>query len=702
MAGTLELPVLREDLRLLPGATEADGSPTWLLYDPVRHRHFKLTHQAFDLLRLWPRLRAGHPGQVAREAGLDVDDQEVGELCEFLVQQQLVQVRDAAGMQRLQAAHDASRVDIWRWLVHHYLFIRVPLWRPDAFLQRTLPWIEPLFDPRVAWALRGLGVLGLLLVVQEWTAFSRTFQDFFSWEGLLFYGLALQFVKSARELGHAFTARRLGCRVTSIGVAFMVGAPVLYTDTTDAWRLTRARDRLRIVTAGVRTELYIAALATLAWCFLPEGAARSAAFFLATTSWVSSLVINLSPFLRFDGYFALSDAWGIENLQPRSFALARWQLREWLFGLGLPPPEPLPARRRRAMVAYALAVWIYRLTLFLGIALLVYHFAFKVLGILLFLIEIVWFIAMPIYKEIRPWWQGRHRLLRQPRTRWTLAVLAGLLLVVVVPWRPSLSMPAMLEAARFQEVFPPEPARVLAIAVRPGDRIEAGQVLFRLESPSLAQELAQAERQLAMVQAQDARKAGSETDLRDSPILAQKAQQLHARLQALRERQAQLEVRAPVAGRASRIQDLQAGQWVSRDEPLVSVRSDEGVRVVGLATESEVHRIRQGAQARWISDTGLRPALSLLVTRIDDTAVSVLPFPELASDHGGPIATRKVADGLWRPQQALYRVELAPLDAASAPAQREPGVLRVEAPPRSLLVEGLRHVAAVLIKESGF
>ena len=50
----------------------------------------------------------------------------------------------------------------------------------------------------------------------------------------------------------------------------------------------------------------------------------------------------------------------------------------------------------------------------------------------------------------------------------------------------------------------------------------------------------------------------------------------------------------------------------------------------------------------------------------------------------------------------LYRVELAPLDAASAPAQREPGVLRVEAPPRSLLMEGLRHVAAVLIKESGF
>lgn len=702
MAGVLELPVLREDLRLLAGAAEDDGAPTWLLYDPVRHRHFKLSHRAFDLLRIWSRLRSGDPGRIARESGLDVEDEELRDLSEFLVQQQLVKVRDASGTQRLQAAHDATRVDAWRWIVHHYLFIRVPLWRPDAFLQRALPWIEPLFDRRVVWTIRGLGFLGLLLVVQEWAAFSQTFQHFFSWEGLLWYGLALLLVKSAHELGHAFTARRLGCRVTSIGVAFMVGAPVLYTDTTDAWRLTRRRDRLQIVTAGVRTEIYIAALSTLAWCFLPDGPLRSAAFFLGTTSWISSVVINLSPFLRFDGYFALSDAWGIENLQPRSFALARWQLREWLFGLGLPAPEPLPPRRRRAMVAYAFAVWLYRLVLFLGIALLVYHFAFKVLGIILFLIEIVWFIAMPIYKEIRPWWHARQRLLRQPRTRWTLAVLAGLMVLVVLPWRPSISMPAMLEAASFQEMFPPESARILSIDVRPGDRVEAGQVLFRLESPSLTQDLAQAERQLAMIQAQDARKAGSETDLRDSPILAQKAAQLQARLQSLRERQVQLDVRAPVAGRASRLQDLQIGQWVSREAPLVSVRSDEGVRVVGLATESDVHRIRQGAQARWISDRGLRPTLTLQVTRIDDAAVSVLPFPELASDHGGPIATRKVADGLWRPQQALYRVELAPVSAASAPAQREPGVLRVEAPPRSLLLEGLRHTAAVLIKESGF
>src|SRR5690606_11708462 len=124
-----------------------------------------------------------------------------------------------------------------------------------------------------------------------------------SLEGFLLYGLTLVLVKSAHELGHALVSQRLGCRVASMGVAFLVMFPVLYTDTTDAWKLQSRRDRLRIVTAGVRTELYLALIATFLWGVLPDGSLRSAAFFIATTSWVTSVLVNISPFMRFDGYY---------------------------------------------------------------------------------------------------------------------------------------------------------------------------------------------------------------------------------------------------------------------------------------------------------------------------------------------------------------------------------------------------------------
>ena len=140
--------------------------------------------------------------------------------------------------------------------------------------------------------------------------------------------------------------------------------------------------------------------------FLPDGPLRTGVFVLATTSLIMGLLLNLNPFMRFDGYHILSDAVGVPNLQTRAMAVGRWLLREILFGVGAPCPEPGPRSAVLAFAFYAWAIWIYRLVLFLGIALLVYHFAFKALGIVLFLIEIVWFILCPSSRNGRRWWTG--------------------------------------------------------------------------------------------------------------------------------------------------------------------------------------------------------------------------------------------------------------------------------------------------------
>ena len=110
--------------------------------------------------------------------------------------------------------------------------------------------------------------------------------------------------------------------------------------------------------------------------------------------------------MRFDGYFLLMDAWDAPNLHPRSFAMARWRLREMLFGLNAPPPEALAPWKRRAFVVFAFAVWAYRLVLFVTIAVVVYHFFFKALGVLLFAVELGWFVARPLWREV--WGMGSH------------------------------------------------------------------------------------------------------------------------------------------------------------------------------------------------------------------------------------------------------------------------------------------------------
>ena len=47
------LPPLREELRLLPAATNRDGTPAWIVQDPVNNRFFRIGWIDFELLLRW-------------------------------------------------------------------------------------------------------------------------------------------------------------------------------------------------------------------------------------------------------------------------------------------------------------------------------------------------------------------------------------------------------------------------------------------------------------------------------------------------------------------------------------------------------------------------------------------------------------------------------------------------------------------------
>ena len=298
----MSLPSLRADLQLSVATPALDGSPRWTLADPVRGRYFKLGAAAMRLLRHWS---LGDPEQVLRaanrEPGLPLDGAELEQLLGFLRGHDLISALDPQQRASYSLKAAAQRQTLWQILLHQYLFFRIPLWRPDAFLNRAWPWIER-FGPR---ALRyGLPVtlgLGVFLVSRDWQRFIATFPHLFSLGGALAFGVALFFAKLCHEFGHAFMAKRAGCRVQSMGVAFMVLLPMFYTDVSDAWRVNDRRARLLIGAGGVLAELLLASIALLVWSLLPDGPGRTAAFMLASATWITTLVINLNPFMRFDG-----------------------------------------------------------------------------------------------------------------------------------------------------------------------------------------------------------------------------------------------------------------------------------------------------------------------------------------------------------------------------------------------------------------
>lgn len=699
----LPLPPLRDDLRLLPGPRARDGSPTWTIHDPVRNRYHRIGWTAFEMLARWDAgTGAALCARLGAETVLSAGAAEVEQMVRFLRANALVDMSSPADRSMWLRQAEAMRQHWSRWLLHNYLFFRIPLVRPDPFLRRAWPFVRPLFSPLAAWLMVLLAVGGVYMVARRWDAFLHTFTQFANLEGLAWMGVALVVTKILHELGHAFTAHRYGLRVPTMGVAFMVLWPVLYTDTSDGWRLTARRHRLAIAAAGVSVELGVAVLATFVWAFADDGPLRSAAFFLATAGWTASLAINLNPFMRFDGYYLLADWLDEPNLQPRAFALGRWALREILFGLGDPPPEALPKGRRRLLIAYAWATWIYRLILFLGIALLVYHFFIKVVGILLFAVEIGWFILKPVATEAKVWWERRKDLRLNVNMIGSLGALALLVAAVVVPWRTTVPLPAVLEAARSHEVHAPEPARVAQVLVQPGDMVKAGQPLAVLEAPDLDFQLRLTRLRVEVTQLTLDRAVTDDTMRGEVPLLTADLQKLMAEEAGFAARRNRMTVTAAVDGVATdMLPGLREGLWVDPKTVLLRVVGRGDGRIVAYAGQDDLPLLHADAPARFHPDDALAPALAARVVAVESVNRPVLDHAVLASDQGGGIAVRHDGQHRLKPERSVYRVVLA-LEDAAAPIQLRRGTARVEGRPESLAVRLWRTVIGVLIRESAF
>lgn len=692
------LPALRDDLSLLAGPCDHDGAPTWTLHDPLSNRFFRLPWAAFEILNRWHLGEAGAVAEsVCAETPLDIEAEDVAGMVEFLGRGQLLKVETRRDVARLLAAHDATKTSWLTWLLHHYLFFRIPLVRPNQFLDALLPYVDWL--GRRAFRLTTVVALvtGLFLVARQWDVFKATLVDHFSLSGLAAFGIALGLAKVVHELGHALTAKSYGLRVPTMGAAFLVLMPVLYTDVNEAWTLTSRRQRLMVGAAGILAELTLAVWATLAWGLLPDGTARTMAFTLAATTWISSLAINLSPFMRFDGYFLAMDALDQPNLHPRSFALARWHLRETLFALGEPAPEALPPATRAWMIAFAWCVWIYRLTLFLGIAVLVYHFFIKVVGVLLFVVEIGWFVVKPFWGEFAQWGKRLPAIRASGRTRWPLGFLLAILVLLVVPWSGRVSAPAMLKAERHLTLYAPSPARLEEVVVRAGERVAAGTVLVRLDSPDARARLEQVARRVAVLRYELSAIGFDDTFRARAQSIAEELGAAMAEQTAMTAELQRLTLVAPVAGTAIDLSpELQPGQWISPRDPVLGLA--DGGQIEAYVAEADLPRITVGARANFIPDGG-HASIPATLAAIDRVAAKSLSEPALAVPFGGTIPARFDSKALV-PDTALYRVRLKPdgPDPVMVPLR---GQVHMDGERRSLLGHALRTMAATLIREWG-
>lgn len=708
MAGGVEaqdipLPPLREDLQIVRGGASYSGAPVWIVLDPIRNRFFRITYEMFQLLSVWNRARTVSQlnAAVTGTFGRETSPEEIGAAVRMLDASFFFSMPLSGSWRSLHSTSKA-RHSFFMQIIHGYLFFKIPLVRPGRFLKATWPIVSLLFNRTVVLITALAGIIGLYFVSRQWETFIGTFPYVFTLEGAAVSFLSIALIKSLHELGHAYVAHRYGCRVPTMGVAMMVLMPLLYTDVSDAWRLQSRKQRLAIDSAGMLVEFAVAAYALLVWSFLPDGPLRSAVFVLAAAGWVLSIIVNTNPFMRFDGYYILADAVGIENLQPRAFRHVRWRLKEFLFATGAPPPEYFPRSIDAFLTLYAIATAIYRLLLYLGIALLVYHFFIKIVGIMLFAVEIGFFIIRPVWGELRQWYAMRHDILASPRSYISLAALGVCAALVFIPISTRVSAPAVLQPELFARLFPQEPGRVTAVKVERGQEVRQGDTLFEISSPVTAQERKLADIEIALAELRLARIGADTDDLTASGTIQRQLASLQAQRAGLEERDQRLIVRAPFDGRMADINpSVVPGRWVGRSQQLGYLARSGTLAIRGYVEGDDRARIEDNANAIFVPNDLTRSKISVKLQAISAYGVTRLDLPELASTHGGPIAVYQHANQALSPVTAHYAVRAKVVGDMEPINQTIRGTLLIDARPESLASRLWRLIGRVLVRELG-
>lgn len=716
------LPLFRSDLEMYRGPDDADGSPTFSLLDPVTAKFYKISWaESLILQNISPGMRMEELiKKIQEHSPLKIDAKDIKDFYIDALRQNLLAIRKPSEIIEKEA--QMQKTNLFKWLIFHYLYIRIPLINPDTFLKNTLPYVLPFLSwPAIALYLSG-ACIGFLLLLSHFDEYLHTFTYFFNAQGIVVYSAAIIAVKLIHEFSHAYTAKRMGIHVPTMGIAFIVLWPVLYTDVTDSWKLASRRQRIAISGAGIAAELLIAGLCTIGWVITEPGLAQSVFFVISSVTWISTLIINLNPAVRFDGYYILCDLWGMDNLQLRSFLYTRWLFRKILLGIDAPcPEEDLDAKNKFWLLIYTIYTWLYRLFLYVAIALFVYYQFTKALGIFLFILEIGIFIIWPIASEIYELNKLRSYLSANPRLFTSLAIITLIFLWFALPLPHTEKFTAITAPNEEQVLYIPEDSLVKAVFVKRGSLVQPGELIAQLVSPKLNAQIItkQIDELTVKKQIEDASHSDS-----DRPYLTEKQAELTSleeELASLLAKRERLLLKANISGTVYDWDErVRADLPLTKDLVLGKIAEISAIKVYCYVPEELFDTIYVGQDALFILNSN-HDKIPGKIIKINPSRTSKLAHPQLASTNSGdlPIAESYV-ERSSRGQEhranryrgagyslinSVYEVTIA-LDPKAMKELSPPlrfglkGHVEVEGPWRSKLMEFIRYSTSIFWRES--
>lgn len=646
-----KLPPLRQDLSIYPIGRDGLGEVVAALYDPVAHKYFELSQDSVALLSHWAKGTAEAVQISLKKAGLEPPNtEEIQHFMRFLEGNNLLMHMPSQKI--LEKKHKMEQTTPYFKKFSQLLFLKVPLVRPEA----TVRWLLDFLTPLANRYFLGLTVLAFLLAVylisQQGEVLWQYIGKAATFQGVSTIFVAIVLLKIAHEFGHAYFATKFGVRVPRMGATFIMGFPLAYTELTDSWRLSSQRSKILIDLGGVIFESVVAAWALLIFAILPDGPARSFCFYISVISMFTTLLINLNPLMRFDGYYVLSDGFKLPNLHTRATAIAVWYMRRIFGGLFVPPPEDFPQNMRRRMAILGVSVLIYRVFLYGGLSAGAFLMLPKVPAILIAAGMIGGFLVRPFVKELGHYWKNRGEVM----SRWNIFIWLALLGAIgswaAWPQPVNLKIPAQISPNTLIVMDAKALGILKSLPPKTASPVEKGKLLYSYEDLDLADELAIAQTELAKLQSQRGRSSSGQQGLNFIQVYESQIKEQEEKITILKAREAAEQVFTPVSGFY-----IPAPNFKAQEEMLITPGQAFGkivdLNAWGVAAYLRADQSLDFADAQdgvFVPDDPLLSSVEVKLDPLPDIYVEKIEHEALMKSRGGSVEGRP--DDPYRPAQA--------------------------------------------------
>ncbi len=519
------------------------------------------------------------------------------------------------------------------------LFLKFPLFDPERITVWGMRFLKPLFSRWGFMLWVAITSVGFYLTALNWEELSADiFDRVLAEENLVLMWFVFPIVKALHEMGHAFMTKAFGGESHEMGVMLLLLMPLPYVDASSASRFRLRRQRVLVGLAGMMVEMLLGTIALLAWVNLEPGMARSIAYNVFFTAGVSTIVFNLNPLLRYDGYYILADMLEIPNLRAKSMNYLLYLLERYIF---LVPNRQSPAHNdaeRNWLALYAPCSFCYRLMVISGIIWAIATQFFAV-GVMIAVTTTIAWAIVPLWKAIK--YLRTSPRLRPVRAR-ALGIAGGFVgcLVMLPMW-----VPVPLNSMSEGVVWLPEEGIVRAEVegwvkeeLSESDaRVAEGDPVMRLDDEfldaNLAVAIAREEELLATIQGH------RPTDVVSMEVAKEQLHTVRELLAELQKDKELLTIRTLSDGVFHLTPGPEhAGRFVQRGEVIGTVMERDNWQVLALVHQDEIDLIRSRSgvvQVRFADE--LEEIYTAVVIRETPTASKDLPSGAFATAGGGEV-----------------------------------------------------------------